>query len=483
MSNYEDRRECVVSVPRIVNDDVTFYIVVVQVDAVCWEVSRRYSDFAALHEKLIEEGVDRDVLPPKKLLGNKDPAFLMKRRKELESYLQGIFHFLARNLPVPLAEFLDFNKYDLNFILRNLASDFYQREADLTSLQLDQVDDGREGVAGKEEGVPLETSWTPLEMYSVSQRLQHTQPPSDPQSKRYDFTNVMDACCRLEQLKLTGGDQKIGSSNIILNDLTFDFLAFKALTKLRLHQIKLDSGHLTSLGILRSTLTELTVHDSGVLHVHHVLLCDASLTDLNLASKAFVWNSLTLLDLSSNKLEGLDRSIRLAPGLQTLILTNNSINNLDQLTGLPRLRHLSLSNNKISIDQDLHVKLGCVTHIDLSHNKISSLQHFIKLYSLQELNISHNKVKELEEVYTVCKLPCLENLDLSNNKVNQQVDYRLKILEAFGTRSREVKLDGERATKSELDKVSVLMALRVTREKKSPTSLFGNLPNSEQWRN
>ena len=52
----------------------------------------------------------RDVLPPKKLLGNKDPAFLMKRRKELESYLQGIFHFLARNLPVPLAEFLDFNK-------------------------------------------------------------------------------------------------------------------------------------------------------------------------------------------------------------------------------------------------------------------------------------------------------------------------------------------------------------------------------------
>jgi len=455
MSNYEDRRECVVSVPRIVNDDVTFYIVVVQVDAVCWEVSRRYSDFAALHEKLIEEGVDRDVLPPKKLLGNKDPAFLMKRRKELESYLQGIFHFLARNLPVPLAEFLDFNK----------------------------VDDGREGVAGKEEEVPLETSWTPLEMYSVSQRLQHTQPPSDPQSKRYDFTNVMDACCRLEQLKLTGGDQKIGSSNIILNDLTFDFLAFKALTKLRLHQIKLDSGHLTSLGILRSTLTELTVHDSGVLHVHHVLLCDASLTDLNLASKAFAWSSLTLLDLSSNKLEGLDRSIRLAPGLQTLILTNNSINNLDQLTGLPRLRHLSLSNNKISIDQDLHVKLGCVTHIDLSHNKISSLQHFIKLYSLQELNISHNKVKELEEVYTVCKLPCLENLDLSNNKVNQQVDYRLKILEAFGTRSREVKLDGERATKSELDKVSVLMALRVTREKKSPTSLFGNLPNSEQWQN
>jgi len=86
-------------------------------------------------------------------------------------------------------------------------------------------------------------------------------------------------------------------------------------------------------------------------------------------------------------------------------------------------------------------------------------------------------------VFLICKLPCLENLDLTNNKVNQQVDYRLKILEAFGGRSREVTLDGERATQAELDKVSVLMALRVTREKKSPTSLFGNLPNAEQWRN
>ena len=52
----------------------------------------------------------RDVLPPKKLLGNKDPAFLMRRRAELETYLQNIFHFLVRSLPVPLAEFLEFDK-------------------------------------------------------------------------------------------------------------------------------------------------------------------------------------------------------------------------------------------------------------------------------------------------------------------------------------------------------------------------------------
>jgi hypothetical protein len=50
----------------------------------------------------------RDTLPPKKLLGSKDPGFIMKRRRELESYLQNVFHFLSQDLPPVLADFLDF---------------------------------------------------------------------------------------------------------------------------------------------------------------------------------------------------------------------------------------------------------------------------------------------------------------------------------------------------------------------------------------
>ena len=60
----------------------------------------------------------RELLPPKKLLGNKDPAFLLKRRKDLESYLQSIFHFLARNIPTALEEFLEFNKVSINVLLK-----------------------------------------------------------------------------------------------------------------------------------------------------------------------------------------------------------------------------------------------------------------------------------------------------------------------------------------------------------------------------
>ena len=41
----------------------------------------------------------------------------------------------------------------------------------------------------------------------------------------------------------------------------------------------------------------------------------------------------------------------------------------------------------------------------------------------------------------------------------------------------ELTLDNELPSQSEIDKVSVWMALRVARKGMPPTSLFGNLPN------
>ena len=68
----------------------------------------------------------------------------------------------------------------------------------------------------------------------------------------------------------------------------------------------------------------------------------------------------------------------------------------------------------------------------------------------------------------------------SNNLHSIKCLLRLKILEGYGGRCGEVTLDNENTTQAEIDKVCVLMALAVTREGKSPTSLFGNLPGSQQ---
>jgi len=482
MANHLLSSRTKISIPEIINEEsVTYYVIIVQIEDVKWEVRRRYNEFLSLHEKLVDVGVDKDGLPPKKILGNKDPAFLIKRRKELETYLQSTFHFLEKNVPTVLADFLHFDKYESHFILRNLASLLYTRELEFSNLNIsgDTVD----SAPGDNESCRVK--WTPLEMNSISQRLQHSCPPTDTESKQFDFTNIVDACCGMKSLELSGSTENLGTSSIIPNQLKYDFLAFKSLTRLTVNNVQFNDEHITSFGLLRSTLNELSVHNCGILSVSNVLLCDNPHYTLDtqiVSSPNVKWEKLVLLDISNNVLESLDSSIRLAPALQTLILNNNKINNLDHLTGLPRLRKLDLSNNCIDISKELHTVLGQITHIDLSHNKISSLTNFKKLYSLQVLNVSDNQIRKLDDVYYVCCLPCLENIDIRNNKVTREVDYRLKILEKFGQRSREVCLDSEFATQQELDKVSVLMALRVTREKKSPTSLFGNLPNSEQWK-
>jgi len=483
MANYLLSANTKISVPEIVNEEnITYYVINVEIDDARWEVKRRYNDFLSLHEKLVDVGVDKDGLPPKKLLGNKDPAFLMKRRKELETYLLTTFHFLEKNLPPVLAEFLHFNLYESHFILRNLASKSYQRELELTNLNLAAGDEADSSYVKIEEE---STTWTPLEMHSISQRLQHSCPPQDTQSKEYDFTNIVDWCCNMTNLTLQGSQEKLGSSTIIPNQLKYDFLAFKSLSSLEVENVHFNDEHITSFGILRRTLCSLVVHNCGVVSIANILLCDNPhyVLDTQIISSPNVkWEKLTLLDVSLNEVSSLDSSLRLAPGLETLILNHNNINNLEHLTGLPRLRKLHISHNSINVEKELHTVLGQITNIDLSHNKIDTLANFKKLYSLQDLNVCDNKIGQFEDVYDVCSLPCLENINLTNNKVTKQVDYRLKILEKFGQRSREIVLDGERATQQELDKVSVLMALRVTREKKCPTSLFGNLPNSEQWK-
>jgi len=159
-------------------------------------------------------------------------------------------------------------------------------------------------------------------------------------------------------------------------------------------------------------------------------------------------------------------------------LSSNSISEISNLTGLPHLRNIDLSCNKIKDIENLHTKIGQITTLNLSQNKIRALHGLAKLYSVTNLDVSHNKLRTLADVSTVTNLPCIEKVTLSPNKVNNEVDYRLKVLEGYGGRCGEVMLDSITTTQPEMDKVSVLMALSVAREGKHPTSLFGNLPGN-----
>lgn len=86
----------------------------------------RYNDFAELHEKLVSEHcVEKDILPPKKLIGNKCEAFVEKRRQSLEIYLNAVYNYLKKAMPRELAVFLDLHVYDIYFLLQSMALEFF----------------------------------------------------------------------------------------------------------------------------------------------------------------------------------------------------------------------------------------------------------------------------------------------------------------------------------------------------------------------
>lgn len=99
-----------------------------QIGNVNWNVVHRYRDFSALHSKLISDhGVPtcKDLLPPKKAIRNKTPKFVEQRKEKLDAYLKQIYSYLELTMPRDFTEFLDFQTYDILFILQNLALKFY----------------------------------------------------------------------------------------------------------------------------------------------------------------------------------------------------------------------------------------------------------------------------------------------------------------------------------------------------------------------
>lgn len=69
--------------------------------------------------------MERDILPPKKLIGNKSETFVEKRRLALENYLNSVYNYLKKIMPRPLAIFLDLHVYEILFLLQNLACRFF----------------------------------------------------------------------------------------------------------------------------------------------------------------------------------------------------------------------------------------------------------------------------------------------------------------------------------------------------------------------
>ncbi|CAH1266213.1 NISCH [Branchiostoma lanceolatum] len=430
-------------------ENYTVYIIEVTAGTNTWTVRHRYSEFSDLHEKLLsEKKVDKNALPPKKLLGNMSKSFVEKRQKELEVYLQTLLEKHQDCIPKVLEQFLDFHLYEIFGVTHTLAEELFTKGDMILS-------------AGEVFHM------TPMQLHAISTRLQMPISPCHSEDARSDLSHVLDFVYKLKYLQVTGAKGNLGSSNINVNSLSFDMAMFKCLQQVQINQC--NAKLVTGLYSLKKSLATLGVHQSTST-IKDVLIPAASsisqwkteeeTQDYLLSTVVPVWGVVTTADFSHNQIQHIDESLKLIPKVEFLSLSHNAIATLDHLQHLSCLTHLDLSHNNLTTVEALHTKIGNIKTLNLAGNKLETLEGLSKLYSLVTLDVGHNTIYQVSDMKHIGTLPCIESVLLTGNPVTMVTDYRTKVLATFNDRSKEVCLDGAPTSQKEQDTVAVLQAIQ-----------------------
>ncbi|XP_061473960.1 nischarin isoform X1 [Rhineura floridana] len=382
----------------------TVYIIQVSVGNHQWIVKHRYSDFHELHEKLVsEKKIDKNLLPPKKIIGKNSKSLVEKRQKELEVYLQTLLVTFPLAAPKVLSQFLHFHLYEIIGITAALAEELFHKGEQLL-------------MAGEVFNI------RPLQLYAITQQLCRGKPTCANGDAKTDLGHILDFTCRLKYLKITGTGGPLGTSNIQEHLLPFDLSIFKSLHQIQINHCgaKLIKGLTSS----KHTLATLSVQFSAT------------------------------------------SMMKLMPKIEFLDLSHNDVPLVENLQHLYNLIHLDLSYNKLATLEGIHTKVGNIKTLNLAGNHLERLYGLNKLYSLVNLDLSYNKLDQIDEIKNIGGLPCLEKVVLSNNPLSIIPDYRTKVLAQFGDRASELCLDYTVTTEKELDTVEVLKAIQKAKDAK-----------------
>uniref|UniRef100_A0A8B9D2I5 Nischarin n=1 Tax=Anser cygnoides TaxID=8845 RepID=A0A8B9D2I5_ANSCY len=431
------------------------YIIQVSVGSHQWTVKHRYSDFHDLHEKLVsEKKIDKNLLPPKKIIGKNSKSLVEKRQKELEVYLQTLLSKFPVTAPKVLSHFLHFHLYEINGITAALAEELFHKGEQLL-------------MAGEVFTI------RPLQLYAVTQQLLQGKPTCANGDAKTDLGHILDFTCRLKYLKVSYTWGSFGTSNIQEHLLPFDLSIFKSLHQIEIHHCggKLIKGLTSS----KHTLATMSIRFSAT-SMKEILVPEASEFDqwepegasssCPVTAVIPTWRTLTTLDMSHNNISQIDDSVKLIPKIEFLDLSHNGVSLVENLQHLYNLVHLDLSYNKLTSLEGVHTKLGNIKTLNLAGNQLERLCGLNKLYSLVNLDLSNNTIEQIDEVKNIGSLPCLEKVVLSSNPLSIIPDYRTKVLAQFGDRASEVCLDNIVTTEKELDTVEVLKAIQKAKEVK-----------------
>ncbi|XP_066591773.1 serine/threonine-protein kinase 11-interacting protein isoform X2 [Prorops nasuta] len=146
----------------------------------------------------------------------------------------------------------------------------------------------------------------------------------------------------------------------------------------------------------------------------------------------FLWGSLRQLALPHNGLEKLDKSLELAPFLQTLDLSHNLITSTAYLECLYVLKYVNLGFNKLEAGPTFNkLTYHTLQVLVLKNNFIESIDGLQGLENLNELDLSFNCLTEHSALWPLQSMSALIWVSLEGNPLAYHPKHRQRTIKYF----------------------------------------------------
>ncbi|XP_055302983.1 serine/threonine-protein kinase 11-interacting protein isoform X2 [Sitodiplosis mosellana] len=235
-------------------------------------------------------------------------------------------------------------------------------------------------------------------------------------------------------------------------DGDIDIKKFRNLRRLEIQKIPIEQ--IVGIQRLRAHLQE--------------LICSKSITSIQSIiahcggdnANGFLWNELKMADFSYNYLRTIDCSLEFVSNLQQLNLSHNQIVSVDAIKWLPNLKKLNLSYNNLShIPQSIASRR--LQSLILTNNFIEDLRGLPKLEALSELNLADNCILDHAALEPLGSLIALQQLQLHGNPIACHPHHREETCKYLHKNVASVKfvLDSEPLSKYEKNLVGYYQSI------------------------
>ena len=181
-------------------------------------------------------------------------------------------------------------------------------------------------------------------------------------------------------------------------------------------------GQIKFLKIANHSIETLSAGDlDGYSVLQFLEIDDGNLSTIEAGAFSAIKSTIKKIDLSHNKIENLTEGVFTDLGLETLVLTGNSIRVIrsNYFVNLAKLVELDLTHNLIEqIKPGAFVKVDGMERLKLLQNRLVNLplDGLGGLVGLKDLRLEYNKISRFDEKYNIT-LPALTDISLMGNPI------------------------------------------------------------------